>query len=119
MYNIIFSGNDTSQFFLVLKVEIISAPVVVVVVAVVLEVEIISTLVAVVAVVGLCRGRSSSWSRRFYSVEVVVVVVEVEIISTLVAVVAVGGGGDYLDTCSSKRRSISRALLFGVCPVDN
>ncbi len=46
---------------------------VVVVVVVVLEVEIISTLVAVVAVVGLCRGRSSSWSKRFYSVEVVVV----------------------------------------------
>jgi hypothetical protein len=78
IYNIIFSGNDTSQFFLVLKVEIISTPVV-----------------------------------------VVVVVLEVEIISTLVAVVAVGGGRDYLDTCSSRRRSISRALLFGVCPVDN
>jgi hypothetical protein len=71
IYNIIFSGNDTSQFFLVLKVEIISTPVVVVVV--VLEVEIISTLVAVVAVVGLCRGLGSSWSKRFYSAEVVVV----------------------------------------------
>jgi hypothetical protein len=53
-------------------VEIISTPVTVVVV-VVLEVEIISTLVAVVAVVGSCRGRRSSSSKRFYSVEVVVV----------------------------------------------
>jgi hypothetical protein len=43
---------------------------------------------------------------------------EVEIISTPVVVVGVLGGGDYLDT-SSSRRSVSRALLFGVCPVDN
>jgi hypothetical protein len=64
-------------------------------------VEIISTPVVVAVVV------------------VVVVVMEVEIISTQVAVVAVGGGGDYLDTCSGSSRSISRALLFGVCSVDN
>ncbi len=63
---------------------------------VVLEVEIISTLVAVVAVV---------------------VVLEVEIISTLVAVVAVVGL--CRGRSSSDRRSILRALLFGVCPVDN
>ncbi len=67
-YNIIFSGNDTSQFFLVLKVEIISTPVVVVVV-VLEEVEIISTLVAVVAVGGggdyLDTCRSSSGRRRW------------------------------------------------------
>jgi hypothetical protein len=54
-------------------------------------------------------------------VVVVVVVTEAEIIPTRVAVVAAGEGGDYLYTCSSGsgRRSISRALLFGVCPVDN
>jgi hypothetical protein len=54
IYNIIFSGNDTSRFFLVLKVEIISTP------------------VAVGVVVGLCRSRSSSCGKRFYSAEVVV-----------------------------------------------
>jgi hypothetical protein len=50
---------------------------------------------------------------------VAVVTVVAEILSTQVAVV-VGGDGDYLNTSSSSsRRSISRALLFGVCPVDN
>jgi hypothetical protein len=47
LYNIIISGNDTSRIFLVLKVEVISTPVVVVVV-----------------VGGLFRGHSSSCSRR-------------------------------------------------------
>ncbi len=48
IYNIIISGNNTSRIFWVLKVEIISSPVVVV----------------VVVVGGLYRGRSSSCSRR-------------------------------------------------------
>ncbi len=49
IYNIIvISGNDTSRVSLILKVEIVS------------------TLVVVVVVVGLCRGRSSSCSRRFF-----------------------------------------------------
>jgi hypothetical protein len=51
MYNITISRNDTSRIFLVLEVEIISTPVVVVV-------------VEVVEVDGLYRGRSSSCSRR-------------------------------------------------------
>jgi hypothetical protein len=51
LYNIIISGNDTSQIFMVLEVEIISTPVVLVV-------------VVVVVLGGLFRGRSSSWSRR-------------------------------------------------------
>jgi hypothetical protein len=54
MYNIIISGNDTSRIFLVLKVEIIS------------------TLVVVVVVGGLFRGRSSSCSGAVYSAVVVV-----------------------------------------------
>ncbi len=53
------------------------------------------------------------------AVVVVVVVVVAEVISTRV-VVAVGRGGDYLDTgSSSRKRSISGDLLFGVCSVDN
>jgi hypothetical protein len=57
IYNIIvILGNDTSRVSLILKVETVSTPVVAV----------------VVVVVGLCRGRGSSCSRRFYSAVVVV-----------------------------------------------
>jgi hypothetical protein len=61
---IIISGKDTSRIFLVLKVEIISTPVVEIISTPVVVVVAVEVVVVVGVVGGLYRSRSSSCSRR-------------------------------------------------------